>query len=133
MSFFNHLFGTIAGGASIERLTAAGISTIPIDGKGGTIKIKGSAARWLGMKNRMTQKYAYEYCYPVSCVVDRLAEYDLTGELEILRSTGKGKDNLATNEWATRMNALLEQPNGMQSWEQFRGQQIVYKKIFGFC
>lgn len=31
------------------------------------------------------------------------------------------------------MNRLLNQPNPLQSWEQFRGQQIVYKKVFGFC
>lgn len=133
MSFFNQLFGTIAGFSGIERLSAAGISSIPINATGKTLKIKGSGAKWLGMRNKLVQKHAYEFCYPVSSVIDRLAEYDITGKVEILRSTGKGKNNFATNEWAQRMNALLEQPNGMQSWEQFRGQQMVYKKTFGFC
>lgn len=135
-NFFDHLFGTIAGGYSGLNKLNSGISFIPANtpnGNGKTIKIKGAGARWLGMRNRIMQKYAYEFCYPVAAVVDRLAEYDLTGELQILRSTGKGKDNFATNDWANRMNALLEQPNEMQSWEEFRGEQIVYKKIFGFC
>lgn len=135
-NFFDHLFGTIAGGYSGLNRLNSGISFVPNNtpnGKGKTIRIKGSGAKWLGMRNRVMQKYAYEFCYPVGAVTDRLAEYDLTGELQILRSTGKGKDNFATNDWAQRMNALLQQPNPMQSWEEFRGQQVVYKKIFGFC
>lgn len=131
MSFMNYLFGTIAGGLNVDR-AGAGISFIP-DGKGGTIEIKGKDAVWLGMKNRLMQKYAYEFCYPVSSVVDRLAEYDIAGIIEILRTEGKGANNFATNSWAVNMNKLIAQPNPMQSWEQFRGQQIIYKKIFGWC
>lgn len=130
-SFFNHLFGTIAGSSGFDRLTQA--SFVPTDGKGGTIKIRGGQAQWWGLKNRLQQKRAYEFCYPVASIVDRLAEYDLTGTLKILRSQGKGKENLATNEFAVRLNKLLVKPNPMQSWHQFRGQQVVYKKIFGFC
>lgn len=130
--FFSNLFGTIAGYSGLERLSAS-IDSIPIDGKGRTIKIKGGGAKWMGMRSSLVQKHAYEFCYPVASVIDRLAEYDLTGKVEILRATGKGRDNFATNEWAQRMNTLLEQPNGLQSWEQFRGQQTIYKKTHGFC
>lgn len=131
--FFDTLFGTIAGSSSLGRANG-GISFIPQDNKGNTIKIKGTnTARWLGMKSRLMQKYAYEYCYPVASIVDRLAEYDLTGELEILRASGKGKESEATNEFAVRMRKLLAQPNPLQSWEQFRGQQTLNKKVFGFC
>lgn len=79
------------------------------------------------------QKYAYEFCYPVAAVIDRLAEADINGEIEIYRKEGKGKEKKATSSWATRMRALLEQPNPLQSWEQFRGQQLVYKRVFGYC
>lgn len=129
MSFADYLFGTIAGGATIST---SGITFVP-DGKGGTIDIKGRDAIWWGMKNRMMQKKAYEFCYPVASVVDRLAEYDIAGIIEILRTEGKGRENFATNSWSVNMNKLLAQPNPMQSWEQFRGQQVVYKKTFGFC
>lgn len=137
-SFFNQLFGTIAGYSSLDRVSA-GTSFIPVDANGKTLKIRGLSAKWMGMRSRSVQKQAYEFCYPVASIVDRLAEYDLTGKLEILRSQGKatfdakGKRNIATNEWATRMRARLAQPNAMQSWEQFRGQQVMYKKVFGFC
>lgn len=131
MSFVNSLFGTIAG-TSFSR-QSSDISFIPVDDKGHTIQIKGDSVNWLGLKSRTMQKYAYDYCYPVASVVDRLAEYDITGVIEVLNSKGKGKENFAKSEWATRMNRLLAQPNPMQSWEQFRGQQVIYKKIFGFC
>jgi hypothetical protein len=131
MSFINSLFGTIAN-TTLSR-EPSGMSFIPTDDKGNTIQIKGDNVNWLGLKSRQMQKYAYDYCYPLASVVDRLAEYDITGTIEILRSTGKGKENFATSEWATRINRLLAQPNPMQSWEQFRGQQVIYKKVFGFC
>lgn len=131
--FFNNLFGSIAGDSGILQRLEPGIDFIPINGQGGTIDIKGQDASWLGLQNRLMQKWAYEYCFPLASVVDRLAEADTTGVIEILRYKGKGKEDFATSAWAQRMNKLLAQPNPLQSWEQFRGQQIVYKKIFGFC
>lgn len=130
-TFLNNLFGSIAGGSLMRQ--PSGMSFIPTGSNGETINIKGDSASWLGLKNPLMQKYAYDYCFPLASVVDRLAEYDITGTIEILRSTGKGKDNFATNEWAQRMNTRLAQPNPLQSWEQFRGQQVVCKKVFGFC
>lgn len=132
LSFFNHLFGTIAGYSTLDRVVSKS-SFVPTDDSGSTIKIRGGSAQWWGLKNRLQQKRAYEFCYPVSSVVDTLAEYDLTGIFSILRSQGKGKENLATNEFSVRVNKLLAKPNPLQSWHQFRGQQVVYKKIFGFC
>lgn len=137
MSFANNLFGAIAGSFFGAPLGENGLVTpvgfVPVDNSGHSLMVRGSQAVWMGLRTREMQKQAYEFCYPVSCVVDRLAEYDLTGEIEILRSKGKGKEDYATNPWAQRMNKLLAQPNPLQSWEQFRGQQVVYKKIFGFC
>jgi hypothetical protein len=130
-SFLNNLFGTIAGGSLYTH--PSGVDFIPKGPNGEVINIKGDQATWLGLRNPIMQKFAYDFCFPLASVVDRLAEYDITGNIEILRSTGKGKDNFATNDWAQRMNKLLAQPNPLQSWEQFRGQQVVYKKVFGFC
>lgn len=125
-----NLFGTIAGNG---WNAPANVHFIPKDGAGKTVKIKGDTAKWLGLQTPIMQKYAYEYCYPVASVCDRLAELDLTGRVEITRYKGKGKQDLATNDWANNMRRLLKQPNPLQSWEQFRGQQVVYKKVFGYC
>lgn len=130
MSFINNLFGAIAGQSFIRQ---SNMDFIPADSDGRTIQIKGDNVSWLGMRSRVMQKYAYDFCYPVSSVCDRLAEYDLTGKWEILRSKGKGKENYATGTWAQNLNNRFTKPNPLQSWEQFRGQQMVYKKIFGFC
>jgi hypothetical protein len=132
----NNLFGAIAGNlfGSLGQnglVTTAGF--VPTDSSGGTRYVRGSQAVWMGLRTREAQKQAYEFCYPVASVIDRLAEYDLNGEIEILRSKGKGKEDYATNGWAQRMNKLILQPNPMQSWEQFRTQQLVYKRVFGFC
>lgn len=131
-NFFNNLFGTIAQGSSVNRV-AGNISFIPVGEKEETLVIKGQGAEWLGLENRIVQKYAYEFCYPLASVVDRIAEADINGEIQITRLQGKGADNLATSDFAIRMNKLLLQPNPSQSWEEFRGQQVMYKKVFGFC
>lgn len=130
--FFNNLFGTIAGSGILNH-APAGIGFIPKDKDGNTIQIRGVNATWLGMKNAQMQKYAYEFCYPVSCVVDTLAELDLTGERQLLRKGGKGKNNFATSTFANSLNKLFDRPNPLQSWEQFRGQQVVYRRLFGYC
>lgn len=130
--FFNDLFGTIGRNSGLSR-SPAGISFIP-DGSGGeTIDIKGDSVKWLGLANPLQQKYAYDYCYPLASVVDKLAEYDIAAKIRCVRKSGKGKKEDATSPYANRLMARLKQPNPLQTWEQFRGQQTVYKRIHGFC
>jgi hypothetical protein len=129
MSFINNLFGTIAGQTNI---TPPWVGFIPTDKEYGTLDIKSNAV-WIGLKDRENQRLAYESCYPVASVVDKLAQLDTNGIVEILKLKGKGKDDYAKGEWADRMNRLFTHPNPLQSWDQFRGQQVVYKKIYGFC
>lgn len=98
------------------------------------MRIRGNGkASWLGLQNRTMQKYAYEFCFPVATVIDRLAEYDLTGHLEINKIKGKGRDKEATSSFSNDLRRLFERPNPLQSWAQFRGQQVAYKKTHGFC
>lgn len=131
--FFQNLFGIIGGGLS-QPFSQSGMDFIPTDGNGNIARLTGQeSVAWLGMRNKLMQKYAYDNCYPVAAIADRLAEYDISGCLEINRLRGKGAENPATNPWSTRMKLLLAQPNPLQNWEQFRGQQVMYKKVFGFC
>ena len=74
-SFFSNLFGAIGQSATMIPSNA---DFVPINNIDGTVKIKGQNAQWLGLRNRLMQKYAYEFCYPLAAVVDRLAEYDLS-------------------------------------------------------
>lgn len=130
--FISNLFGTIAESAGAIPVPK-NIDFIPVDRKGNTIQIKGDGASWFGLRSKEMQLNAYKSCSPLAAVIDRLAEADINGIPEILRAAGKGKEDYATSEYAMRMNNLFSRPNPLQSWEQFRGQQVVYKKIFGFC
>lgn len=140
MALGNNLFGTIAS-QFVEAIGgySTGANFIPIDGAGNIIDVKnfiGSGeASWIGLNTPKMQEYAYTFCFPVSTVVDRLAEYDTNGVLKIFDTQldKEGKKVLASSPYAKKLNALFEQPNPLQSWAQFRAQQIVYKKIFGWC
>lgn len=86
-----------------------------------------------GLRSGEMQLKAYTSCYPLAAVVDKLAEFSITGKLKVIRAKGKGAQDEATSPYAVALMKLLKNPNPMQSWEQFWGQRIVYKKIFGFC
>lgn len=133
-NFFDNILGTIAGydTQSLGSLPFGNLDFGPKNNKGDIIKFR-RTAKWMGMESPMMQKYAYEFCAPVGTVVDKLTKYDLSGKLEINRKGGKGKDKELTGAWADSLRKLLDQPNILQSYEQWRGQQVVYKKVFGFC
>lgn len=132
-SFFLNLFGSIANLPMVGQL-GSNADFIPTDNNGNILKLTGQdSAAWLGMKNKIMQKYAYDYCFPLASVVDKLAEYDVSGEIEIYRLEGKGAKNPATNSWSQNMRKLLDQPNPLQTYSQFRSQQVAYKKVYGFC
>lgn len=130
--FVNNLFGSIAGGSAVSNM-GFGMDFIPVDSKGGTMQIKGDNASWLGLRSPLMQKYTYDFCYPVASVVEALAELDTAGEVEILRKGGKGKDDYATSSYAIKMNKLFANPNPLQAYSEFRDQQLIYKRIFGYC
>lgn len=130
-SFTNNLFGVIAGGAT----QAFGYADFaPTDSNGNIVRLTGQdSVQWLGLKNRMMQRWAYDYCYPLASVIDRLAEYDTAGYMEIKRLKGKSAGNELNSEWAQRITNLFTNPNPLQTWGQFRAQQVVFKRTYGFC
>lgn len=126
------LFGVIAQGNGL--MMSPGTDFIPVDASGSVQYQTGvDQPSWKGLKSKQMQKWAYDYCYALAAVVDKLSTYDSVGKLKILRAKGKGKDDLATNPWSQKVNALLLQPNPFQSWLEFRQQQVAYKKVYGFC
>lgn len=132
-AFLSNLFGTIATqSAGLARLSG-NPAFIPVDGNGSTLDLRNNSATWLGLKNRMMQKYAYEFCYPVSAVVNKLARYDVQGKPKVNRLGGKGGGKELSSDYGKQMARLFKRPGPLQSWNSFRSQQYVYKKIFGFC
>lgn len=132
-AFLSNLFGTIATqSAGLARLSG-NPAFIPLDSNGTTLDLRNNSATWLGLKNRMMQKYAYEYCYPVSAVVNKLARYDVQGKPKVMRLGGKGAAKELSSDYGKQMARLFKRPGPLQSYNSFRSQQYVYKKIFGFC
>lgn len=132
LSGANNMFGSIA--TNILPL-ATGQSFIPIDGKGGTLDITGNAinAQWLGLQSKSMQYWAYIYCSPLAAVIDRLAESDTNGKIQLQDEDGKRIKNYRKNPVLKRVMDLLDSPNPLQTWEEFNSQQIVLCKIFGYC
>lgn len=127
-TFQQNLFGAIAGQAT--GLIQAAPNFIPIDGSGRTLDLTSQTASWLGLQTRQMQYWAYRFCSPLASVIDKLAECDINGVPEIHKIDGS--DDFSQSPKGLRLMRLLRQPNPLQTWEQFRGQQVIYKKIFGY-
>lgn len=127
-SFSQNLLGNIAGLQG--NLIRPALDFIPIGANGQTLQLTNTTANWLGLRSRQMQYWAYVYCAPLGSIVDKLAECDISGELEALKNDGT--EDYSQSPTVKRLMRLLAQPNPMQTWEQFRGQQVIYKKIFGY-
>lgn len=121
----NNLFGSIAN-QSFPFPTNVGF--IPEDDKGNVIDIKGDGAIWRGLTTSRMQYWAYCFCSPLASVIDRLADADINGMLRIM----KGKKEDSNSAVARRVKKLLNQPNPLYSWYEYRSQQVTYKKIYGY-
>ncbi len=128
--WYNNLFGSIAGLAPVR---GSGRDFIPKNNKGGVISLtgKGSEASWLGLKSVEMQKYAYMYCAPLASVIDGIASADSNGRIKIVKNDDTFE--VSKSGYAKRMATLLKRPNPMQTWTQFRAQQVCYKNSYGYC
>lgn len=120
-----NLFGTIAS----SPLLPTNVDFIPWDRKSNVINIKGGEAVWKGLHQPEMQYWAYCFCSPLASVIDRLSEADINGELVFIDK----KEDDAGGTAVKRLKKLLNRPNPLQTWFEFRAQQVAYKKIFGYC
>lgn len=72
------------------------------------------------------QKAAYDYCPPLNAIINRKAEAFLNGKWWLLDKDGKE----VTNAKAKAIKDLLDNPNPLQTWEQFMAQAYVYGQIY---
>lgn len=127
----SNLFGSIAN----SRLPIpTNMGFIPADREGNVIDLTGTNvnATWLGLSSRSMQYWAYIYCSPLAAVIDRLAEADTNGRIEVRDLDGKVKKTNKSPR-LNRITTLLKNPNPYQTWEEFNSQQVVICKIFGYC
>lgn len=135
LSGANNIFGSIATNKILPVSTGQGF--IPIDGSGGTLDLTGinHSPNWLGLNTSNMQWWAYNFCSPLAAVIDRLAEADTNGKIQVLDEDGVPKKKSTINKIPalSRVVKLLKNPNPLQTWEEFNSEQIVLCKIFGYC
>ncbi len=131
----NNMFGTIAQGGFPFNTS---MDFIPDGFNSEVIQLTGEnldkQARWLGLSGKNMQYWAYNYCAPLSTVVDRLAEADSNGilkfwdddEEKVMKKVTKVPNLL-------RIKKLFRKPNPLQTWHEFNSQQVVFCKTFGYC
>lgn len=127
---FSNFFGSIAGGFG-KPIRGGAKDFIPLNGNDAILTLTGKGATWLGLRSPQMQYWAYIYCAPLASVIDRLGEADSNGKLSIVKDDKFNQ--VSQSAYAKRMMKLLSRPNPMQTWKQFRAQQVVYKKINGWC
>jgi hypothetical protein len=75
---------------------------------------------------------AYERCPPVNAIINRKAQAYINGKTWVLNTQGKAKGKEATGAEASKIKALINKPNPLQSWKQFEAQGYIYQQLFGF-
>ena len=76
---------------------------------------------------------AYQYCPPVSAIVNRKSEAFINGVTTIVNRSGKGKGKEVNSEAADKIRNLMARPNPLQSWAQFEAQYYAYYQIYEYC
>lgn len=72
---------------------------------------------------------AYQRCPVVSSIINRQALATINGKVTIVDDSGKESQKVQ----AKALRKLLKCPNPLQSGKQFRAQNNVYKRIYGYC
>jgi hypothetical protein len=104
---------------------------IPIDGQGNVLllnELLKNGAVWQNLQNKQQQYWAYLFCSPLASVIDRQTNADLNGVIEIL----KDDKDYDTSRYAKAVKSRMMQPNPLQTWYEFRGEQMVHKKTYGY-
>ena len=119
----SNIFGSMAG---VTPNTNVGF--IPLNDKGDVI-LTDTFPLWRNLQNKQMQYWAYLYCSPLASVIDRQTNADLNGIIEILNDD----EDYDTTRYGKSVKKRMLDPNPLQDWYEFRGQQMAYKKVFGFC
>ena len=138
LSASNNMFGSIAGSGLFPFGTT--MDFIPSDGAGGTVSLTGDnidvQARWLGLSGKAMQYWAYNYCAPLSTVIDRIAEADTNGILRFREDEDERplkKSKIQKVPQLRKIQKLFDEPNPLQTKEEFNSEQLVFCKTFGYC
>lgn len=127
----NSLFGSMGGQRVPVPITK---DFIPLDGNGGILDLQDGNhnPQWMGLETKGMQWMAYRVCSPLSGVIDRIAQADSNGRLEVINDKGETVPNISKIPRLQRIMKLLRRPNPVQTETEFNSQVVVLAKIFGY-
>lgn len=76
---------------------------------------------------------AWEQCPPLVSIICAKALADISGRIAFKYVDSDEEVNMSKQLTARNMKKLLDRPNPLQTWRQFRTQQKIYKLLFGYC
>jgi Phage portal protein len=123
-----NIFGSFGG----LNMPDTNVGFIPVNGEGDVLllnELLKDGAIWRNLQTKHQQYWAYLFCSPLASVIDRQTNADLNGDIEILLDDG----NYDTSRYAKAVKNRMFAPNPVQDWYEFRAQQMVYKKTYGYA
>ena len=75
---------------------------------------------------------SYMTCPPLAFIIDTMAAQYINGDTWILKRKGKLQGEESYTQDAERLRRLIDNPNPMQSFNEFEVQLYTYLKIFGY-
>lgn len=75
---------------------------------------------------------AYRDCAPLQAVINKLAQAHANGAPCIQNTDGKAKNKESTKPQATKIKNRLNNPNPLQTQDEFEAQGKIFQKVFGF-
>jgi hypothetical protein len=141
-NWFKSLFGEKAGevipAGSVDLPNGVvygpniGAQFIPLDSHEKILDLFGGlSVDWEGILTPFQQLLLFEKCPPLAAIIHKLAKANTNGRIKICKDIDD--DELAVGKQAESLRKLFKKPNPVQTWRQFRMQQIIYKKLFGYC
>lgn len=76
---------------------------------------------------------AYFECSPLSGIINRKAQAFTNGETYVINTEGINKDKESNSEIAKKIRRLMNNPNKLQTREDFENQIYIYSQLFGFA
>lgn len=96
--------------------------------------IGSATATYLTMNTPADYVAAWEKCPPLVSIICAIARMDYKGRV-VFYKPNKDEEIKPSgyNPTVKSLAALFAQPNPLQTWPEFRAQQVIYKRIFGIC
>jgi hypothetical protein len=107
---------------------------IPLNGQGAILDMQDGNhnPQWMGLESKSMQWMAYKVCAPLAAVIDRTAQADSNGRLEVVNTKGETVPNISKIPRLQRIMKLMRKPNPVQTETEFNSQLVVLCKIFGY-